>query len=86
MKTAISIPDDLFREIDICARRLRVSRSHVFATAAREYLRRHGPSGADATESWNWVADHLTAEDRKASEAFQRHSTAVIRGTTSRRA
>jgi metal-responsive CopG/Arc/MetJ family transcriptional regulator len=52
MKTASWIPDDPFREIDACSRRLEVSRSRLFATVAREYLARHGTS-ADATTARN---------------------------------
>lgn len=40
MKTAVSLPDDLFRLIDLYARRSRLSRSEVLARAAREYLAR----------------------------------------------
>lgn len=40
MKIAISLPDDLFREVDRIAREQRKSRSQVFVTAAREYIRR----------------------------------------------
>jgi metal-responsive CopG/Arc/MetJ family transcriptional regulator len=85
MKTAISIPDDLFREIEHCSRRLKVSRSRFFAAAAREYLARHGAS-EDATEAWNQVADLLSADDRAFAEALQRRSKAVIWGTMSERA
>jgi len=52
MKTAISIPDDLFREVDACSRRLKLSRSRLFAAAAREFLARHSIP-ADATAAWN---------------------------------
>jgi hypothetical protein len=38
MKTAISLPDELFLLIDKYARRHRLSRSEVFARAAREYF------------------------------------------------
>jgi metal-responsive CopG/Arc/MetJ family transcriptional regulator len=40
MKTAISIPDDLFRQIDDIAKRQKRSRSDVFAVATKEYLER----------------------------------------------
>ena len=40
MKTAISVPDDLFRLADAAARRLRVSRSELYATAIAEFLKR----------------------------------------------
>jgi predicted transcriptional regulator len=43
MKTAISVPDDLFTEVEQLARRLKRSRSRVYADAIREYLARHDP-------------------------------------------
>jgi len=41
MKTAISLPDDLFRSADTLAERLGVSRSQLFATAVAEFLAKH---------------------------------------------
>ena len=53
MKTAISIPDPIFREAEKLARRLKKSRSQLYADAVSAYLRRHD---ADAvTESLNRV-------------------------------
>ncbi len=43
MKTAVSIPDDLFRQADAIARRSRKSRSQVYREALEEYLRRRDP-------------------------------------------
>ena len=40
MKTAVSLPDDLFRLAEAAARRLRVSRSELYANAIAEYLKR----------------------------------------------
>ena len=40
MKTAVSVPDDLFRQAEAAARRLRVSRSRFYATALAEFLDR----------------------------------------------
>jgi predicted transcriptional regulator len=43
MKTAVSVPDDLFRMAEATARRLRVSRSQLYAKAIAEFLeRQHG--------------------------------------------
>ncbi|MBZ5726001.1 MAG: hypothetical protein LAP87_13500 [Acidobacteriia bacterium] len=44
MKTAVSVPDDLFRMAEAAARRLRVSRSQLYATAISEFLNRHQSS------------------------------------------
>jgi metal-responsive CopG/Arc/MetJ family transcriptional regulator len=41
MKTAISLPDDLFRSADALAERLGISRSKLFATAVAEFLAKH---------------------------------------------
>jgi metal-responsive CopG/Arc/MetJ family transcriptional regulator len=43
MKTAISIPNDLFDGAERLARRMRRSRSRLFTDALREYLARHAP-------------------------------------------
>ena len=42
MKTAISIPDDVFAEAERLARRLKKSRSELYSRALREYVARHG--------------------------------------------
>ena len=41
MKTAISLPDDLFESADVLAERLGLSRSELYATAVAEYLAKH---------------------------------------------
>lgn len=41
MKTAISLPDPLFRSADTLARRLGMSRSGLFATAVAEFVAKH---------------------------------------------
>jgi predicted transcriptional regulator len=40
IKTAISIQDTLFKQIESTAQELNVSRSHLFALAVEDYLRR----------------------------------------------
>ncbi len=40
MKTAISVPDDVFHEVDKVARERHSSRSEVIVTALKEYLER----------------------------------------------
>jgi len=41
MKTAISIPNDVFEAAEKLARRLGVSRSQLYTNAVSEFLRRH---------------------------------------------
>jgi predicted transcriptional regulator len=43
MKTAVSIPDDLFRRADELARQLGKSRSQVYREALAEYVFRREP-------------------------------------------
>ena len=43
MKTAVSIPDDVFEKVERFARRAKRSRSEVFSAALREYMARHSP-------------------------------------------
>ncbi|HWX54653.1 MAG TPA: hypothetical protein VN176_08695 [Verrucomicrobiae bacterium] len=40
MKTAISLPDDLFKLAEAAARQLRMSRSQLYAAAISEFLDR----------------------------------------------
>jgi hypothetical protein len=48
MKTAISVPDELFAEADRLARKLKRSRSRVYADAIREYVARHDSESVTA--------------------------------------
>ena len=41
MKTAVSLPDEIFRQAEATAKKLRVSRSNLYATALSEFLDRH---------------------------------------------
>ncbi len=53
MKTAVSIPDDVFARAERLARRSKKSRSKLFADAVREYVARHAPE--DVTEAMDRV-------------------------------
>jgi metal-responsive CopG/Arc/MetJ family transcriptional regulator len=50
MKTATSLPDHVLKEIDLFARRLRRSRSTLYAEAAAQVLRRARQAIADALD------------------------------------
>ena len=41
IKTAISIDDTLFAQVDALTKELNISRSHLFSLAVREYIERH---------------------------------------------
>jgi metal-responsive CopG/Arc/MetJ family transcriptional regulator len=52
MKTAISIPDDVFQSAEELAHKLRKSRSEVYSRAVREYVARYsGDNVTDALDS-----------------------------------
>jgi Arc/MetJ-type ribon-helix-helix transcriptional regulator len=57
MKTAVSIPDDVFEKVERLARRGKRSRSEVFSAALREYVARHSPD--EVTEAINRVCDEV---------------------------
>ena len=57
MKTAVSIPDQVFEQAERLARRTRKSRSHVFSSALREYVARHSPD--DVTEAMDRVCEDV---------------------------
>lgn len=60
VKTAISVPDDLYRLAEAAARRLRVSRSRLYATAISEFLNRQ--QGSAVTERLNDVYSRRPAK------------------------
>ena len=57
MKTAISIPDEIFEDAERLARRLKQSRSEVYSRALAEYLARHAPD--QVTEQMDRVVEGL---------------------------
>jgi len=64
MKTAISIPDDIFKVAERLARRTNKSRSQLFSDAVREYVARHASD--DITEAM----DRVCAEVEPRSDKF----------------
>lgn len=53
MKTAISVPDDVFQEAEKLARRRRLSRSALYTAALKSFVQQHRPS--DITHALNEV-------------------------------
>jgi metal-responsive CopG/Arc/MetJ family transcriptional regulator len=64
MKTAVSIPDRIFREADLLARRAHKSRSRLYADALREYVDRHAAD--KITEAMNRVCDSAGEDESSA--------------------
>ncbi len=49
MKTAISIPDDIFQKAEETARTLRMSRSELYAKAVEAFIKQHQADAVTAT-------------------------------------
>jgi predicted DNA-binding protein len=69
MKTAISVPDEIFKRVDRRAKQLGVSRSEFFARAAERYL--ESLAEDQVTKSY----DEAFSEEEKASDGFRRKAT-----------
>jgi predicted transcriptional regulator len=72
MKTAVSVPDDVFERADQLARRGGRSRSEVYSAALREYLARHAPDE---------VTDALDLVVREVGEGGDPFVAEAARGT-----
>ena len=73
MKTAISLPDQLFAEVERLAQRSGRRRSELYATALREYLARHAPD--EVTEGMDRAIAQIgesTTEDQFTGMAARR--------------
>jgi len=74
MKTAVSIPDEIFQGAERLARRTRKSRSQLFSDAIREYVARHAPD--EITEAMDEVCAQVghpnDRNDRFVSAAARR--------------
>ena len=71
MKTAVSIPESIFRQAERLAQRLKKSRSQLYAEAMAEYLRRRDP-------------DEVTVAIDTALEAIEPQPDAFARETARR--
>jgi predicted transcriptional regulator len=64
MKTAVSIPDDVFEGAERLARRTKKSRSRLFSDAVKEYVARH------ASDDITVAMDQVCAELGNSKDAF----------------
>ena len=60
MKTAVSIPDDIFMSAERLAKQAGRARSDVYAAALKEYVARH--ASEEVTEAMNDVCDAIGAD------------------------
>ncbi len=72
MKTAISIPDEIFEAADRAARRLGISRSELYATAVHEFIEKNRAEGV--TEKLDKVYASSTSELDKNLQKMQAHT------------
>jgi predicted transcriptional regulator len=70
MKTAVSVPDDVFERAERLARRSGRTRSDVYSAALREYVARHAPD--EVTEA----LDRAFADGEQPADAFVRAAAA----------
>ena len=70
MKTAVSIPDEIFERAERLARRERRSRSEMYAAALDEYVARHAPD--EITETMNRVCEAVGGEEDAFLDAASR--------------
>ncbi|MEO8274126.1 MAG: ribbon-helix-helix protein, CopG family [Chloroflexota bacterium] len=78
MKTAISVPDDVFQRAEHLARREGRSRSEVYSTALREYVARHAPD--EVTDSIDRAMVDLG--DDAGPDGFLRESAGRVLGAS----
>jgi metal-responsive CopG/Arc/MetJ family transcriptional regulator len=61
MKTAVSLPDEVFTSAERLAKRLKISRSQLYGRALGEYVARHAPDVV--TEALDRVCANLEARE-----------------------
>lgn len=62
MKTAISIPDDIFEEAERTAKKLGVSRSELYAKAVRDFVERYRCEGITQKLNEVYADDDASSE------------------------
>ncbi len=72
MKTAISVPDDVFADAERLARALKKSRSQLYSHALREYVARHAAD--QVTEALNRVCGEGSAEEHEFAKVAARRT------------
>jgi metal-responsive CopG/Arc/MetJ family transcriptional regulator len=76
MKTAISIPDKVYRDAERLSRRLKKSRSQVYTEAVTEYVARHDPEAV--TEAMNRVCEAVDTRPEPAIAGAARRTLETV--------
>lgn len=72
MKTAVSVPDDVFSDAEALARRLKKSRSQLYSEALREYVARHDSD--EVTEALDRICAERPADEYEFASAAARRT------------
>jgi len=79
IKTAISLQQTLFEQINTLAKEMQVSRSRFFALAAEEFIQRH--QNQRLLEAINNAYDDLPdARERSLRSAMRQHHKQMVKG------
>jgi metal-responsive CopG/Arc/MetJ family transcriptional regulator len=79
IKTAISLSDIIYEEMNALARRLDIPRSQLFALAAEEFLQRH--KNKDMVRKINEALNNqLNREDKKRMSVVKRKHRQLVEG------
>ncbi len=78
MKTAISIPDQIFSGAEDMARKLGISRSELYTKAIKDYLKKHDPDLV--TQELNALYENEDSTLDKGLEEMQFSSLAATNG------
>ena len=73
MKTAVSVPDEVFDEAEHLAKHLKISRSELYSKALAEFVSRHSPDAV--TDSFNRACAAVQGEP---DPVFQRAARKVL--------
>lgn len=76
MKTAISLPDDLFAKAEALARKEGLSRSELYAKALADYIRRQERSGI--TEELNALVEKVGADAFRVDPVLAAHQACPL--------
>ena len=78
MKTAVSVPDEVYLKAERLAKNAGRSRSEVYSTALREYVARHELD--DVTDAVNRTVDDLGKD--AGLDGFGRQAAGIVLGSS----
>ena len=76
MKTAVSVPDEVFKRAERLAKRLKKSRSQLYSEALADYVCRHDPATVTAA-----LDDLYASQDSRPDPLVAEAARRVLRST-----